>query len=96
MESARSATHHQRADAQLYALMQALNLYDGFGCAIYDNELRVTRFGATPHKETITCSPRSKDAGALWFWTSDRQPLGEADKIQDAALALAAHMPPTP
>lgn len=96
MESARSATYHQRADAQLYALMQALNLYEGFGCSIHDRELHVIRFGSEPRTETVTCSPRPSDQDRLWFWTSDRKPLGEADRIQDTALALAAHMPPTP
>ena len=93
MESARSATYHQRADAQLHALMRALNLHPAFGGSIVDNQLRVIRFGATPREETVTCSPRPSDGDRLWFWTADRTPLGEADKVQDTALALAARMP---
>ncbi|MFG2021093.1 hypothetical protein [Actinomadura geliboluensis] len=86
----------QRADAQLHALLRALNLFDGFTCSIVDRELRVTRYGATPRTETVTCAPRPSDGDRLWFWTSARRPLGEADRIQDSALALAAHMPPKP
>jgi hypothetical protein len=93
MESARSATYHQRADAQLHALARALNLYEGFGCSFRDNALHVIRFGAEPGNETVTCAPRPSDQDRLWFWASDRTPIGEADKIQDSALALSARMP---
>lgn len=86
-------TWHMRAHEALRALGQALRRYDGLAAEIHDNELRVTRWQpGGEQRETITCSPRPSDQDRLWFWSSDRAPLGEAEHFTDVALTVASRM----
>nr|BFE35189.1 hypothetical protein GCM10010200_074400 [Actinomadura rugatobispora] len=42
--------------------------------------------------DTITCGPRRKDGGRLWFWTSWGEPIAEANHIVDAALIIRSNL----
>jgi hypothetical protein len=37
---------------------------------------------------TITCRPHDGDEGRHWFFTSERRPIAEADRITDALVAV--------
>ncbi|MFB4320015.1 hypothetical protein [Actinomadura sp. 21ATH] len=42
-----------------------------------------------PHAaDTITCRARRDDGGRMWFFTSWGEPVAEAERIIDAALAV--------
>jgi hypothetical protein len=42
--------------------------------------------------DMITCSPREADAGRLWFYGSDGEPIAEADHIIDAVVAIKGRL----
>lgn len=85
-----TATYQQRAYEQLFALSQALRIYDGLAASLRDNKLEVTRWQeGGKRRDVITCSPRPSDGDRLWFWDSARKPVAEAHMIPDAALAVS-------
>lgn len=86
-------TWHMRAHEALGKLGLTLRMYDGIVAELHDNELRVTRWQPEgERRETITCSPRPSDRDTLWFWASDRRPLGEAENFTDVALVVAGRL----
>ena len=42
--------------------------------------------------DTITCRARRADAGRLWFWTSEGEPIAEADRIIDASMVILGNL----
>ncbi|TDD60234.1 hypothetical protein E1298_46165 [Actinomadura rubrisoli] len=42
--------------------------------------------------DTITCCPRQDDGGRLWFFTSWNDPIAEAERVVDAAVAIAGYL----
>lgn len=42
-----------------------------------------------PHvADTITCRPRRDDGGRIWFFTSWREPIAEADRVVEAKMVI--------
>lgn len=46
----------------------------------------------TRASELITCRARSNDFGNLWFWTSEGEPISDADRLIDAAVFILGHL----
>lgn len=89
-------TPHANAFARLGALMNRLDVYR-LDIRISKDGLRVTNpFAdgccdtAQEPGDTITCRPREDDGGRLWFFHSWGEPIAEADRVVDAAVAIAA------
>lgn len=40
--------------------------------------------------DTVTCKPRTDDAGRLWFFTSWGEPIAEATDLVGASVTIAA------
>ncbi|MFC4913193.1 hypothetical protein [Actinomadura gamaensis] len=38
--------------------------------------------------DRVTCRAREDDGGRLWFWTSWGEPIAEAARVEDAAIAI--------
>ncbi|MGI5418639.1 hypothetical protein [Actinomadura luteofluorescens] len=76
--------------ARLYELNMRLESYAHVEVVMKDNRLLV-KHKITSRQETITCAPRPSDGDRLWFWTSERKPITEAepDRVVDAAMAIA-------
>lgn len=77
MESAHTATYHMRAYEHLYALTQILDTYDGVVATLRDTEVEALNL-STRRRETFTCTPRTDDGGALWFFDSHHRPVAPA------------------
>lgn len=75
----------------LYALASTVSRYDSITVSLRDNVLHVRQITGG-RVEEVTCSPRPDDGGRLWFWTSDRLPLGEPALLTDAALAIVRRL----
>ncbi|WP_141579644.1 hypothetical protein [Actinomadura sp. WMMA1423] len=54
----------------------------------HNGHLTVRVEGEVPRAVHITCRPREKDGGALWFWTHWGEPLAEAHDVISAAVAI--------
>ncbi|WP_067489193.1 winged helix-turn-helix domain-containing protein [Actinomadura hibisca] len=42
--------------------------------------------------DTITCRPRPEDSGALWFFTSWKEPIAPADRLIEAVTYVQGYM----
>jgi hypothetical protein len=82
-----------RVTTEIYTRLYELNLrlesHAHVEVALKDNRLLV-KHKITRRQETITCAPRPSDGDRLWFWTSERKPITEAetDRVPDAAMAI--------
>lgn len=92
MESAPSATNHARAYEQMYALAQAISVYDGIAANLREDHVEVFRLTPGGTRMTITCKPRADDGGRLWFWNSRREPIGPAGH-PDTPMQIVRELP---
>lgn len=46
--------------------------------------------------DKITCRPRAKDGGRMWYWTGRGEPIAEADglHLEDAVLYVETYLRP--
>ncbi|MBW8482255.1 hypothetical protein [Actinomadura parmotrematis] len=44
--------------------------------------------------DTIVCRPFERDGNHLWFFTAANDPIIEADRLDDAAIRIAARLTP--
>ncbi|GAA4065843.1 hypothetical protein [Actinomadura miaoliensis] len=44
--------------------------------------------------DTIKCHRRTKDGGRLWFFNAAREPIAEADRLEDAVVWVKGRLTP--
>lgn len=86
-----SATRHMRAHEHLYALAQSISAYDGVAANLRDDHIEVLQLPPRRRRETFTCTPRTDDGGALWFFDSHHRPVAPAGH-PDAPLTVVRRL----
>ncbi|GAA4145345.1 hypothetical protein [Actinomadura keratinilytica] len=88
------------SESRLVALTTHLHA-QGFDVKLTNNGLRVRNPNApgccddSPVlSDVINCRRRTEDGGRLWFFNSAREPIAEADRIEDAVMWVKGRLTP--
>lgn len=76
-------------EGRLGALASRLAACGDVTAEIRDGRIEVKGVG-TGRQDAVTCAPREKDEGALWFFDGRGVPIIEAANVVDAAVHVCA------